>query len=138
MKSFNEAAQAVIGGVPPAPAPIPPSGRGGHGCAANACLLAGTLSENTRGAGPWYCAEHFFRGDKHEDEVTLRVRNALARGEILQAPREKMPRQQTDAERAMKTQLRPRVRELQQALTDPPAPSAPPVERDRIPGEDDE
>lgn len=127
MKSFNEAAQGIGG----APAPRPPSGA--LGCEANGCPLAGTVSEGTRGQGPWLCAEHFFRGDVSEDQVTLRIRNAIAAGAQFQLPRDRRPYPgDSPAVRDMKSRvMRGGTRRYPDIV--PPAPSV-----DRIPGEDDE
>ena len=37
-------------------------------CNQMGCPKAGTISHNTRGGGPWYCADHFFFSGQQEQK----------------------------------------------------------------------
>lgn len=140
MKSFNEAASEVAraarGSAPP-PATTPPvdrkPGRPALACEANGCPLAGSISEGTRGQGPWLCADHFFRGELTEDQVTLHIRNQIAAGAQYQLPRDRRPPpEDTPTVRDMKSRVLVNGRPRYPEYAPKPAP------RDRVPGEDDE
>lgn len=88
-KEVSDAAQRVKPSAsaitPPEPGPASPS-RPALACHADGCLLAGAISEGTRGEGPWFCHHHFFAGKAAHDEVTMKLRNRLAAGLPLDEP----------------------------------------------------
>ena len=64
----------------PAPAPADASGLG---CSAYGCPLAGGVSENTRGGGPWFCFEHFQQPATRWAEITTAIRQGMDQQDLL-------------------------------------------------------
>jgi len=67
MSRYNDAARG--------PSQEPPVDDGG--CHAYGCPMRGSISESTKGGGPWFCRFHFGALPDKWPEITAAVRQAL-------------------------------------------------------------